>query len=509
MSDRVAAPSSLTFPRVIRFVGRHPLVFAIGLCVAVALTAALSFLEQREQRAGERRLTTRANMASSFVSAYVADLRTDQRSAAQAYLRSGRIDDAAFARIVDANRYGSALLLDSSGRVREAHPLKPGLIGARLTSRYWHLERAVAGRDAVSNVVASAAERLPVVAIATHFKTSEGRGVFSTAYELGSSPLTAYLASAMPMTGDDAYLVDANGAIVASKRRQRSVTTLAARDSALAATISERSSGILASGGDKRYFIVRQVAGTPWRFVVARPLAEVHPYSHGERHWAGVALAVGLGVGVLMICALLARLLETRTRLLSDVARREEIEAELVRERALLAHQATHDPLTGLANRALLFARMEQVYAHAGREPDRRAGILFIDLDGFKPINDVHGHEAGDRVLMAVAERLKAAVRPTDTVARLGGDEFAVLCDPLATGDSACGIGERIRRALEQPIVLGAGTTVSVGASVGIAESPAAVGDPHQLLADADAAMYRVKVARRVGRDRAHTAAAA
>ena len=509
MSYRSVARFLALAPRAVRFVHRHPFVFGFGLLVALSLTLGLDSLERREERAGERRLSVRASMASTFVASYVDGLRVDQKSTARSYLRSGRVADADFVRIVEANRFDSAVLLDSSGRVTQAHPVRPGVLGTRLSSDYRHLDRALDGRDAVSNVVPSAVEGLPVVAVAIPFETSEGRGVFSTAYGLGSSPLTAYLASAMPMSEDDAYLVDANGAIVASKRPERHVERISVRDAALSAAIRLDTQGIVADGGDERFFVVREVRGTPWRFVATRPLAEVYASWHGERKWASRALAVGLSGAVLLICALLARLLETRTRLLRDVARREHVEAELKRERALLAHRATHDPLTGLANRALLFARLEQVFALGAREPQRRAGVLFIDLDGFKPINDAHGHEVGDRVLIAVAERLRGAVRPSDTVSRLGGDEFAVLCDPLAGSDCAEAIGERIRAAIEKPIAIGQGRTVSVGDSVGISERPATLGGPRALLADADAAMYATKVARRrVGDERTATAAA-
>ena len=499
MSYRSAARPLPLVSRTGRFIARHPLALALGLCLAVFLAAGLQLLERRDQSGGERRFAVRASMAATFVSNYIADLRVHQRSTARAYLSSGRIADHRLARIVEANRFDSAILLDSTGRVREAHPRSPGLIGARVAPGYGHLKRALTGEDAVSDVVASAAHGLPVVAIATPIRTSAGRRVFSTAYKLSSSPLTAYLTSAMPMREDDAYLVDASGKIVASKRPERRITRLATRDAALAAAIGRRPSGVLARAGEQRFFVVRHVEGTPWRFVATRPLVGVHSAWHGERPWLSAALSGGLGAAVLIIFGLFTGLVETRTRLLRDVARRERVEAELVRERAQLAHRATHDPLTGLANRALLFARMEEAFARAARAPGRRAAVLFIDLDGFKPVNDAYGHEVGDRVLTAVADRLRHAVRPTDTVARLGGDEFAILCDPLASSETACSIADRIRTALEHPVAIDDERTVCVGASVGVAEHPTAASDPHRLLADADAAMYAAKVARRDG----------
>ena len=154
-----------------------------------------------------------------------------------------------------------------------------------------------------------------------------------------------------------------------------------------------------------------------------------------------------------------------------------------------LRHQATHDALTGLPNRALLQARARQA------APGSRLGVLLIDLDGFKQVNDAYGHHAGDQVLIAVARRVTALLGASGTVARLGGDEFAVLlpgADPIAAGVLA----EVIAAAVAEPIALdGHPTVVSVGASVGVA-----CGDPADadgMLRDADAGMYRNKQSRK------------
>ncbi|MFC5002031.1 diguanylate cyclase domain-containing protein [Dactylosporangium cerinum] len=148
-----------------------------------------------------------------------------------------------------------------------------------------------------------------------------------------------------------------------------------------------------------------------------------------------------------------------------------------------LRHQATHDALTGLANRALLGERLQRPAAGG------RISVLVIDLDGFKAINDGHGHHVGDHVLTTVAGRLTALLHPGDLAARLGGDEFAVLvADPHpARVDTLTG---QIVAALSAPIDLD-GRPLRVGASVGVATGPA--GDPDRLLRDADAAMYRTK----------------
>jgi diguanylate cyclase (GGDEF)-like protein/PAS domain S-box-containing protein len=152
-----------------------------------------------------------------------------------------------------------------------------------------------------------------------------------------------------------------------------------------------------------------------------------------------------------------------------------------------LRHQATHDGLTGLGNRTLLDQKL-------GATPAADTlGILLVDLDGFKPINDERGHHAGDQVLVAVADRLSALAGATGCAIRLGGDEFAVVL-PGATQPAAEALAARITEALADPIPLPGGP-VRVGASVGAASGPAT--DAAQLLREADAAMYRVKADRR------------
>jgi diguanylate cyclase (GGDEF)-like protein/PAS domain S-box-containing protein len=152
-----------------------------------------------------------------------------------------------------------------------------------------------------------------------------------------------------------------------------------------------------------------------------------------------------------------------------------------------MRHEALHDPLTGLANRTLLRDRLEHAIARAERE-GTATGVLFIDLDNFKGVNDTHGHAAGDAVLVESARRLQAAVRPGDTVARIGGDEFVAVCEHV-DADSALAVARRLQEALH-PSFSAAGRTHQLSASIGIA-----LGDrgPEQLLGDADAASYRAK----------------
>jgi diguanylate cyclase (GGDEF)-like protein len=153
-------------------------------------------------------------------------------------------------------------------------------------------------------------------------------------------------------------------------------------------------------------------------------------------------------------------------------------------------HQALHDPLTGLPNRSLLLDRLNHWATRAGRDRST-AAVLFVDLDNFKVINDALGHDQGDRLLCAVADRLLAELRPSDTIARVGGDEFVVFCEDVPSEHDALAMVDRLVRALGAPFEL-AGQEQHATASVGIA-----LGDgssrPEVLIRNADAAMYRAK----------------
>jgi diguanylate cyclase (GGDEF)-like protein len=170
---------------------------------------------------------------------------------------------------------------------------------------------------------------------------------------------------------------------------------------------------------------------------------------------------------------------------------RQRLQAQVVDEQTRLTHQALHDALTGLPNRLLFLDRLTHALDLSSRHISQTA-VLFVDLDRFKIINDVAGHSAGDEVLIAVADRLRVAVRVSDTVARLGGDEFVVLCEDLTGGlGEAEAVARRIAAAVAEPVQL-AGREVFVSASIGVALAGVADG-ADALLAQADRAMYLAK----------------
>jgi diguanylate cyclase (GGDEF)-like protein/PAS domain S-box-containing protein len=170
---------------------------------------------------------------------------------------------------------------------------------------------------------------------------------------------------------------------------------------------------------------------------------------------------------------------------LTDVTDRKWAEERLV-------HDALHDPLTGLPNRALFTSLLERSLARLRRRQDHRFAVLFLDMDRFKVINDGLGHMIGDQLLVEVARRVSRCVRPGDTVARLGGDEFTILLEDITDTADATRIAERIQADFVHPVQVGA-HEVFTSASIGIALSDLHYERPEEVLRDADTAMYRAK----------------
>ena len=228
---------------------------------------------------------------------------------------------------------------------------------------------------------------------------------------------------------------------------------------------------------------VTEVRLTPWRLVMLAVASLTAPavlviewLGGGQIHVPVIAFGC-----VVLFLLVIARLAGVVTDLRSTLRQRKRLEEELER-------RALHDPLTGLANRSLFAARLE----HALALRDERVAVLFLDLDDFKTINDNHGHQAGDEMLVAVAEALRARVRPGDTVARLGGDEFAILIERSATEATARDLAKRLLEAVRSPVRI-AGRDRSTGASIGISLGDSGRATGLALMREADIAMYVAK----------------
>jgi diguanylate cyclase (GGDEF)-like protein len=166
---------------------------------------------------------------------------------------------------------------------------------------------------------------------------------------------------------------------------------------------------------------------------------------------------------------------------------------QLAMKAMLIQKHVDVDALTGLPNRVAFIDRVWDSIHAAGRLSDEFFAVLFIDLDGFKTVNDQLGHRAGDELLHGMATRVKSSLRIGDVLARYGGDEFCVLLSTIHSKKEAIQIAQRILDKVKMPIIVGNGRAVTVGASIGIAMSSNIHSRPEDLIRDADAAMYTVK----------------
>ena len=249
----------------------------------------------------------------------------------------------------------------------------------------------------------------------------------------------------------------------------------------------------------------RRLPGAPWEeaartgLPVCTPVAELPPALAGPASEAGYAWCWSWPVvvdGQVEACLVLWRRADeaadhTCSMRIENLARITSLVLERHRSASALEHAAFHDALTGLCNRSRFFERLTRALDEPS--PGSVVGVLYVDLDGFKPVNDRFGHGAGDEVLRTVARRLAAAVRAEDLVARMGGDEFAILCPGTDTAGLEV-LAERVTRVVGEPIGLGVGT-VSVGASVGVASSPPGACSVDGLVDAADQALYSAKAA--------------
>lgn len=228
-----------------------------------------------------------------------------------------------------------------------------------------------------------------------------------------------------------------------------------------------------------------EVAGRTWTLEMLGEQQRERPISKDNS-----GMIAGAGIALSLLLTVLTWVLTTGHSRAHTLAR--EMTRELRDSETRLRHQAEHDALTGLPNRALFSDHLSHALAQARRNRARLA-LMFIDLDRFKPINDTLGHHVGDALLQVVAERLQHCVRESDIVGRMGGDEFVVLLPVIETEQDALLVAEKIREALNLPFELGCGQPLRLSSSTGIAIFPEHGVDEVQLTKNADAAMYLAK----------------
>ena len=445
------------------------LVATVVLVALLAGTGAFVATSGAEAKAKLRdRFIDRTESGATFVGVYMKEMLARESRIATRYL-SGDVSPKRMRLITETFDSAASVLLDHEGKLLAAFPHDRELISTDVGSKYPHLSTALTGTPAISPVVMSAVEGIPVVGAAAPFETRSGRRVFSAALSISGTPLKQYLDTMLPIEGADSYLVDSNGARVIAEEKRTA--------DAPAALEGASGSGVHTVAGREIFFVSRKVPGTPWTIVGGVPTGSLYAPLEKSRMgaWGGLALLAALGVASLIMFAryTLARL---------DYK-----------------YGAQHCPLTGLANRQLLKDHTDRELSKLDRSPGS-AALLYIDLDEFKSINDTLGHDAGDQLLREVAARLLNSLRPYDVVARIGGDEFAVLL-PDIRSDDVEELAARVLFALEQPYEL-AGHDKKIGASAGVAVTETSC-ELEELLQKADAAMYTAKLG---GKGRYHVA---
>jgi diguanylate cyclase (GGDEF)-like protein len=269
--------------------------------------------------------------------------------------------------------------------------------------------------------------------------------------------VAAVLSSAFDVTASRAYAVDGDNIVIASSTKEAAGRPLPPSAPADAA---ER--------GD--YYVSNPVPGSTWHIILTTPEAKLlAPLHAGERAAWQLFGAFAAAIALLVLIGLVAVISVLR-----------------------LAHARAHDALTGLPSRALFIDRADAAIGEQRRQANGPTAALFIDLDGFKPINDTYGHAVGDALLKAVAGRLVESMRPGDHVSRFGGDEFLVLCKGLRQESDADAVAERIRQYVAEPFDI-AGHRLHVGTSIGIALLDDHADDAMTLIHHADLAMYEAK----------------
>jgi diguanylate cyclase (GGDEF)-like protein len=351
------------------------------------------------------------------------------------------------------------------------------------------LQQAViaSGRPAVSDLFIGGVTRRPLVAVEVPVVV-QGRVAYTLAMGFPPDRFTAVLRRLQPEPDWVTVVFDRSGTTLArSHHAERYVGHKASP--ALTAAAASANQGVVETDAVEGVPVLSAFARSPltgWTVAVGVPRQAL--LARLER-W--IALLAGAMAVTLAMALAVAIVLSRRIATSSDQAAQASLDARVEAQR--MAHAASHDPLTHLPNRARFLELLEERAQRCRREGGGRFHVFFVDLDDFKPVNDRHGHQAGDRLLQSVAARLQAGVRGSDVVARLGGDEFAVLLDDVSE-QQARSVALALTERLSRPYTID-DLALRVSACIGIAGCPQDGSSPTALLAAADAAMYRAKAA--------------
>lgn len=452
-----------------------------GIALTLLLgTLATTIVRARDESRShlESNFRLRGQSTATLVATYLSQQAVRQKDSAERFLSSHTVAPHEFEVVARAFGGSAAALLDSQGRMLNTLPLSPALRGRQLAARYDHLTLAERGQVSISNVVSSRSLPEPVSAIAVPFQTPQGRRVFSVAYGVGSAELGVFVDHAIISPQHEILLLDGAGRVLAASPDSKAATASQA-DPALARAAARSSNGEVSSSGAATTYTSAAVPGTHWRVILAVPNSKLYATIGGLASvipWAVFAV-VALFAGLLMVLF---------THLLSDRARLGTLSEELSR-------MARTDTLTGLLNRRGLNDQLTRATAHARRRGEPLS-VLMIDLDRFKQVNDRFGHDAGDRVLCALADCMRNVLRAEDVYGRIGGDEFMVILEG-ADEDAAQAATARLHHAVRQVDLIDVGLPDGIPMSVGSATAIST--HPEQIQRAADVDLYRVKGAKR------------
>lgn len=452
-------------------------VAVILLCVLFAIVAlAVYQAELRDRRNLTDQFRLRAEIASTFLQTYVKEILEHERDLAVRQLAEPQLSEASFQAVVRAAGFEAAVLLDSSGKVTQVYPSSTELRGSDLTSQYAHLRMALTEGMAVSNVVSSAAQSVPVIAFATRYDAASGPRVFSGAHDVRSTPLRAYMANLLELEGANADLVDATGVVIASSRAlPPSITSLENIDPMLSRALRAGRTSDYDTERGRKLLSDRKITGSPWRLIISVEQATLFASLNGARRWLPWALFCGFCAASIVAAYLLVRL-----RTVSQ----------------LHARLARVDRLTELPNRLHLEEHMARLVSEAARH-GRPFSVFMADVDHFKRVNDTYGHNVGDEVLRALAARMAKALRAEDMLGRWGGEEFLAIL-PNTTVEGAYAVANRVRTmASSTPIETSTGEQLRITISIGCATAQDARDTDY--VERADEALYKAK---EQGRDR-------
>ena len=440
---------------------------AVGLAVVMALGLVVglgTYLLRQQQRAADQLNDSFADRAGLTANLLSDTLRNSERSI------TGFADglDGPAASIQDALQLvgedegiTALAVLDADGRTLGVNPAWFAVEAADQTSRPGYRQAVEKGQVSWGSVVSTEGGLGVPVYVPIKVKGGPRTLILLLPLEQISGFAEAYLAT-MNVFGAQAYVVDDEGDVVVSSTGAKAAEPVP--DAALAAVLKQARAG---TAGD-HYFAASPVATTNWRVVfVTTEKALQEPLQSSRR--------VSWQLFGAFATAMLLMMLVGGVSLLGS---------------ARLAHARRHDTLTGLPNRSLFLEQSERALQERGRSG--LIAAIFIDLDGFKPVNDTHGHAVGDLLLRAVSERLMESMRPGDCVSRFGGDEFLVLCRNLRNPGDVLAVAERLREYLAEPYEIDR-EVVLIGSSIGVAVADESTPDAAALIHNADLAMYKAK----------------